>query len=72
MWTNWVDTLVLLISPRFVQDDLNAELAGLEQEVLDERLTGADSVPVTSPVSKVAPSGSPLFVKPKHQFLYPP
>ena len=40
--------------PCFVQDELNAELEGLEQEVLDERLSGADRVPVTSPVSKAA------------------
>lgn len=60
------------MSPRFVQDELNAELAGLEQEVLDERLTGADPVPVTSPVSKVAPSESSFMVRPKHQSLYTP
>jgi len=36
------------------EEELNAELADLEQEVLDERLSGADRVPVASPVSKVA------------------
>ena len=51
-----------------MQDELNAELAELEQDVLDERLTGAESVPVTSPVSKVAPSKPPFLVKHKHQF----
>jgi len=57
---------------RFVQDALNAELAGLEQEVLDERLNGADPVPVASPVSKVAPSTSHFFAKPKLRFSHLP
>jgi len=55
----------------FVQDELNAELAGLEQEVLDERLSGADRVPVASPVSRVAASRSSFFVVVKSRFSCP-
>ncbi|GMK55368.1 hypothetical protein CspeluHIS016_0204240 [Cutaneotrichosporon spelunceum] len=36
------------------EDDLQAELEALEQEVLDSRLAGADHVPVHTPASPVA------------------
>jgi hypothetical protein len=62
--------LILLMFPRSVQDELNAELADLEQEVLDERLSGADRVPVTSPTSKEA-TGKPPFL-PKLWFSHSP
>lgn len=58
--------------PRSVQEELNAELAGLEQEVLDERLSGADRVPVANPVSRVEASKSLFFVRAKSRFSYPP
>ena len=47
-----------------MQDDLKQELADLEQEELDERLAGADHVPVHHPAGKVAapPSKSALLV----------
>ncbi len=63
----------LLMFPRSVQEELNAELADLEQEVLDERLSGADRVPIVSPVSrvKVEPSKSPFFPGAKSRFSYP-
>lgn len=48
----------LLMFPHSVQEELEAELASLEQDVLDERLSGADQVPVQSPVSRVAASES--------------
>ena len=44
-----------------VQEELKAELAELEQDVLDERLSGADRAPVASPVSRIAASKSPFF-----------
>ena len=41
--------VILLIESR-VQDELLQELADLEQETLDERLSGADTVPTAEPV----------------------
>ena len=65
----------LLMFPRSVQDELNAQLAELEQDVLDERLSGADRVPVASPVSRVSrvevqASKSPFFTEAKTRFSY--
>ena len=69
-----VHTLLTLL--RSVQEELNAELAGLEQEVLDERLSGADRVPIASPVSRVSrvevqASKSLFFAGAKSRFSYP-
>jgi charged multivesicular body protein 4 len=41
------------------EDELKDELAGLEEEVLNDRLQGADHVPVHSPIS-VGPSKAPV------------
>lgn len=52
-----------------IQDELAAELEALEQEELDDRLKGADHVPVHTPASPVANGRerqfllSPLFRK---------
>lgn len=58
----------LLMLAHSVQGELEAELASLEQDVLDERLSGADQVPVQSPVSRVAASESLFFVRAKSRF----
>ena len=42
----------------YIQEELKAELAELEQEELDTRLAGAEHVPVHHPAGAVAASGS--------------
>ena len=41
---------------RLYQDELKAELEALEQEELDDRLAGADRVPLHTPASPVGMS----------------
>lgn len=44
------------------QDELKAELAELEQDELNERLMGADHVPIHTPAgAQRAPGASPRF-----------
>jgi charged multivesicular body protein 4 len=41
------------------QDELKAELEALEQEELDDRLRGADRVPMHTPASPVGQTNGP-------------
>jgi charged multivesicular body protein 4A/B len=46
------------------QDELKAELEALEQEELDDRLRGADRVPVHTPASPIGQTNGPSRMSP--------